>query len=172
MMQKNVTKMIYTALLTAISIIIPLYFGFLRVYIPPFSATIASHVPLFIAMLISPGVAVAVGIGSAIGFSLTATPFVITARAAMHTFVGGVGGYLVKKKVPFKYVILITAPIHALLEALVVIPFGFSFTNALIVVGIGTVVHHLVDGTISYALAKVLAKNVNLNFDNERKNLA
>ncbi|ERK30193.1 hypothetical protein [Clostridium intestinale] len=169
-MQRNVTKMIYAALLTAISIIIPLYFGFLRVYIPPFSATIASHVPLFIAMLISPGVAVTVGIGSALGFSFVSP--VIAARAAMHTVVGGVGGYLVKKKVPFKYVILITAPIHALLEALIVIPFGFSFTNALIVVGIGTVIHHLVDGTISYALVKVLAKNVNLNFDNESNNLA
>ena len=171
MMQRNVTKMIYAALLTAISIIIPLYFGFLRVLIPPFSATIASHVPLFIAMLISPGVAVAVGIGSAVGFSITASP-VIAARAAMHTVVGGVGGYLVKKKVPFKYVILITAPIHALLEALIVIPFGFSFTNALIVVGIGTFVHHFVDGTISFGLIKALSKNVNLNFDKETKKVA
>lgn len=84
MMQRNVTKMIYAALLTAISIIIPLYFGFLKVVIGPFTATIASHVPLFIAMIISPGVAIAVGVGSAIGFTITSPAFV-AARAAMHT---------------------------------------------------------------------------------------
>jgi niacin transporter len=171
MMQRNVTKMIYAALLTAISIIIPLYFGFLKVVIGPFTATIASHVPLFIAMVISPGVAIAVGVGSAIGFTITSPAFV-AARAAMHTVVGGVGGYLINKGVPFKYVVLITAPIHAILEALVVIPFGYNLSTALIVVGIGTFVHHFVDGTISFGLIKALSKNVNLNFDKETKKVA
>lgn len=67
---------------------------------------------------------------------------------------------------------LITAPIHAILEALVVIPFGYNLSTALIVVGIGTFVHHFVDGTISFGLIKALSKNVNLNFDKETKKVA
>lgn len=170
-MQKNVKKMIYAALLTAISIIIPVYFGFLKVMIGPFTATLASHVPLFIAMLISPGVAIAVGIGSALGFVIT-SPLVIAARAAMHTIVGGVGGVLIKKNVPLKYVILITAPIHGILEALAVIPFGFTVDKILIVVGVGTILHHFVDGTISLSLVKLLSKNVDFNLDKDNKELA
>ncbi|MDD7793287.1 ECF transporter S component [Clostridium sp. 'White wine YQ'] len=166
-MQSKIKNMIYAALLIAISIIIPLYFGFLKVVIGPFTATIASHVPLFIAMLISPAVALAVGLGSALGFFIT-SPLVIAARALMHTVVGGVGGYLVKRNVPFKYVILITAPIHGTLEALAVIPFGFTVYKVLIVVGVGTIIHHFVDGAISVALAKALSKSSVLNLDNKK----
>ncbi|MBL4932036.1 MULTISPECIES: ECF transporter S component [Clostridium] len=170
-MQSRIKNMIYAALLIAISIIIPLYFGFLKVIIGPFTATIASHVPLFIAMLISPPVAIAVGFGSAIGFFIT-SPLVIAARALMHTVVGGVGAYLVKKKVPFKYVILITAPIHGALEAIAVIPFGFTVFKVLVVVGVGSVIHHCVDGVISMALAKALSKGSVLNLDGKKENVA
>ena len=168
-MQNRIKKMIYTALLTALSIIIPLYFGFLKVIIPPFTATIASHVPLFIAMLISPLVAVAVGLGSAVGFFISGSPTFVVARAAMHIIIGGLGGYLIKKKMPLKYVVLLTAPIHGILEAIAVIPFGFTFYNALVVVGIGTILHHLVDGTIAFTLARALTKSRILHFDNEKE---
>lgn len=157
-MQKNITKMVYAALLTALSIIIPLYFGFLKVVIPPFSATIASHVPLFIAMFISPGVAIAVGIGSTIGFLMT-SPIYIAARAAIHILVGGVGAYLIKKNFSFKYVALATAPLHAIGESLIVLPFDFSAYQALVTVGIGTFIHHFVDAAIAFSLVKVLFKN-------------
>ena len=57
------------ALLTALALIIPIFFGsYLRIYIPPFSATLASHVPTMIAFLISPAVAIMVGLGSSLGF--------------------------------------------------------------------------------------------------------
>ncbi|HHY80897.1 MAG TPA: ECF transporter S component, partial [Thermoanaerobacter sp.] len=56
-------------LLAALSLIIPLAFGgVLGIVIPPFSATLASHVPVMLAMLISPATAVFVGVVSAIGF--------------------------------------------------------------------------------------------------------
>ena len=73
-------------MLTALAIVIPLTFGFFKVQLGPFSATLASHVPLFLAMLLGPGAAVMVGVGSTMGF-LVSTPLVVAARAFMHVFV-------------------------------------------------------------------------------------
>ena len=150
-------SLVYGALLTALAIAIPIAFGgVLGVYIPPFSATLASHVPLMIAMLVGPGVALAVGGGSAIGFMVKLGNPVIAARAAMHAPVGYVGGLLVKRGMAYHYVILVTAPLHAALEALIVIPFGFDLYRAGVVVGVGTFLHHLVDGFIALSVVSVL----------------
>ena len=89
--------LVISALLTALAILIPVAFGgYLRVYIPPFSATLASHVPSMLAMLISPWAAVMVGLGSAFGFLLMLGP-VIAARALIHVAFGVTGAYLIKK---------------------------------------------------------------------------
>lgn len=157
-MKNNVKKLTLAGLLTAFAIIIPIVFGsFLRIQIPPFSATLFSHVPMFLAMLIAPEVAVIVGIGSALGFLIT-SPAVIAARAFTHTFVGLGGALLIRRGVSFKKVIVLTAPIHAILEAIIVIPFGFTAVNALYVVGIGTVAHHFVDGIITVILVGALER--------------
>lgn len=157
-MKNNIRKLTLAGLLTAFAIIIPIVFGsFLKIQIPPFSATLASHVPMFFAMLIAPEVAVVVGIGSALGFLIT-SPAVIAARAFTHTFVGLAGALLIRRGVSFKKVIALTAPIHAILEALIVIPFGFTAVNALYVVGIGTVAHHFVDGFITVILVGALER--------------
>lgn len=165
-MKNNIRKLTVAGLLTALAIIIPIVFGpFLKIQIPPFSATLASHVPMFLAMLIAPEVAVVVGIGSALGFLITA-PAVIAARAFTHTFVGLAGALLIKKGISFKKVIVFTAPIHAILEALIVIPFGFTALNALYVVGIGTVVHHLVDGVITVILVGAIERALRIKLVN------
>jgi len=157
---KNVKELVFAALLTAFAIIIPIQFGFLKIYIPPFSATIASHVPMFLAMLISPMVAVIVGIGSGVGFLLSGMPAPIVFRALTHIIVGLVGARIVLKDKNFKKAILITGPIHGILEALVVIPFvGGDIYQILIVTGVGAFIHHYVDGTISYVLAEAVAKS-------------
>lgn len=155
--REKIRKMMYAAVLIAISIIIPTQFGFLKIVIGPFTATIASHVPMFLAMLIAPEVAIVVGLGSALGFFIT-SPLVIAARASMHVVVGYVGALIVKKDKNFKKAIAITAPIHGILEGLAVIPFGFSVYQFVVVVAVGTMIHHFVDGAISYALANALAK--------------
>ncbi|MEW6661809.1 MAG: ECF transporter S component [Bacillota bacterium] len=143
-------------LLTALSLIIPLVFGqSLRIIIPPFSATLASHVPLFLSMLISPGVAIMVGLASAFGFFITTDP-VIAARAFMHVFVGLAGAIMVKRGTPYYKALLAVLPLHAGLEALVVIPFGFDVYRWGVVVGVGTALHHLVDTAISLALVQTL----------------
>jgi len=148
----------FGALLVALSLVIPLAWGgFLMVAIPPFTATLASHVPLFLSMLVSPAVAAMVGFGSAIGFTLRLSP-VIGARAAMHIGVGYLGARLVRSGRPYWLALLIVLPVHAVLEALIVLPFGFSLYRAGVVVGVGTALHHLVDAGISLALVRILSQ--------------
>lgn len=159
---KNIKKLTYSGLLTALAIVIPLTFGFLKVQIGPFSATLASHVPVFIAMFLGPFAAVLVGVGSALGFLISA-PAVVAARAFMHTFVGLAGAVLLKRGVSFSKVVAITAPIHAILEAISVIPFGFTMYKVLMVVGVGTFLHHMVDGVIAFVLIKALSKSLRLD---------
>lgn len=154
---KDVRKLTYTALLTAWVIIIPIYFKGLQVVIPPFTATITAHVPIFLAMLLGPQAAVMVALGSALGFFISA-PIVVAARALMHVVVALVGAIMVKKGKSLKSALIVTAPIHALLEALVVIPFGYTMYKILIVVGVGTLLHHTVDAVISLVLVKSISK--------------
>jgi niacin transporter len=167
---KNVRKLTITALLTAFAIIIPLYFGFLKVILPGFTATAASHVPMFLAMLLGPEVAVAVGIGSTLGFFMT-SPTIVVARASMHIIVGLAGALLVKRGVSFTKVIAITAPIHGLLEALAIIPIigVAAATVSSPIVGIGTIIHHCVDGVIALALIKALGRSGRTIFEENRR---
>lgn len=152
-------KMVLTSLFIALSIIIPIQFGFLKVVLGPFTATLASHVPMFFSMLISPAAAIVVGIGSALGFVLSGLPIYVVARASMHIIVGAVGALAIRKGMEFKKVILITAPIHGLLEAISVIPFyGLNVYKILVVVALGTVIHHLADGAISLVLLRALSR--------------
>ena len=53
---------------------------------------------------------------------------------------------------------LITAPLHGILEALIVIPFGFNLYEMLVVVALGTIVHHAMDAAISFVLCNAMAK--------------
>lgn len=149
-------QLVFGALLTALALLIPLAFGgVLGVVIPPFSATLASHVPVMISMLLGPWVAILVGAGSALGFFVKLGP-VIAARAAMHAVFAGAGAVMVKKGMPFWQALLWTLPIHALSEALTVLAFGFSLEKAGVVVGLGTAAHHLVDSGIALGVVKAV----------------
>ena len=70
---------------------------------------------------------------------------------------------MLKKGMDFKKVVAITAPLHGLLEALAVIPFGFTIYKVLVVVGVGTILHHIADGAIAFTLIKALSKSVKLD---------
>lgn len=158
----DIRKLVITALLTAIAIIIP-YVVVFKVVVPPFTATLGSHVPMFISMYLGPMAAVMTGLGSALGFFM-AVDAIVGARALMHVFVALAGVALVRRGKSFTTVALLTAPIHGLLEVLVVLPFvPFNAYNLLIVTGVGTMLHHGVDGTISYGLLKVLDKSRTFN---------
>ena len=56
-----------TALLTALAIVIPMVMP-AKIIIPPASYTLASHVPIFLAMFISPLMTLIVILGSTFGF--------------------------------------------------------------------------------------------------------
>jgi niacin transporter len=147
------------AMLSAITLLITFVFaGFLMVSLPPFTATIMSHVPLFLAMLVSPLVAVMVGLVSALGFFIKLGA-VVGARALMHAIIGYIGAVLIKKGISFPKVLAIVMPFHAILEALVVVPFFvYSLEKIIIVVAIGTALHHIVDSVIAVFFAKVLKR--------------
>ncbi|QPW59000.1 ECF transporter S component [Clostridium botulinum] len=163
MYEKQCKKLTYGALLTALAIIIPVSFGVLRVQIGPFTATLGAHVPIFFSMLFGPYIASIVALGSALGFLIT-SPLVIAARALMHVLVGGIGAILIKKDINLKNVILITAPLHGILEAISVIPFGFTVYKILIVVGVGSMIHHIVDGIVFNVIIKGMEKTGITNF--------
>lgn len=148
-------ELVLTAVLIAFSLIIPLYFGYLKVTIPPYTATVASHVPVMLAIFVSPLSAILVGLGSTVGFWVTAGP-VIAARASSHIVFGGLGAWLFRRGVKPWQALLAMLPVHALIESLVVLPFGFSLYEGFIVVGIGTALHHLVDLAITLALLRPL----------------
>lgn len=154
----NTKKLTIAALLTSIAIVIP-FAVFFKVIVPPFSATLGSHVPMFISMLLGPKAAIMVGLGSALGFFLNLGP-AVGARAGMHVFVGVVGAKLIKKGMSFGKVSAITAPIHGLLEALIVIPFtGFEAYNVLLLTGVGTIFHHFADAFIAYLIINILQRS-------------
>ncbi len=166
-MDNKIKQMAYAGLLTALAIIIPIQFGFLKIYIPPFSATLAAHVPMMLSMLISPFVAIIVGIGSTIGFLVSGTPAPVVARAATHIVVGFIGAQVIIKNKNYVKAAAVTAPIHGLLEALVVIPFvGFDVYQLLVVTAVGSILHHCIDSVIAYVIVKAVAKARNKNIYN------
>jgi niacin transporter len=110
-----------------------------------------------LAMFINPLVAAAVGIGSTIGFFITLTP-VIAARASVHIVFGIMGALLYRRGAKPWQVFAFTAPVHAIGEAVAVIPFGFSLYDSLVLVGIGTLLHHIMDAAIALSLFVSLRK--------------
>ncbi len=151
-------RLVWTAMLTALAVVIPLVFSSigLVLVLGPFTATVASHVPVMLAMFLTPGSAFLVGLGSALSF-MAIHGMVVAARAAMHAFVAAGGAVLIGRGRSFAQVLLITLPIHGLLESLIVLPFGYSLYQALVVVGLGTAIHHAVDMVIALSIVKFIS---------------
>lgn len=169
-------SVVVAGLLCAIGIVVPMFMP--RVTLGPMSFTLASHVAIFIAMFISPGTAVAVSIGTTIGFFMTAPP-IIALRAASHIVFAYLGAiYLVKKPETLKKPLpllawgAILALIHGVSEVLIVTPVflggsmfseaqlanGF-FMSVVVLVGVGTVIHSMIDLGISLIIWKPLEKS-------------
>ena len=83
--RKKTQFMTMTALLTAIAILIPIIMPF-KIVIPPASYTLGSHIPIFIAMFLSPLMAAFVIIASSLGFLMAGYPMVIVLRALRTSF--------------------------------------------------------------------------------------
>ncbi|MEQ7315461.1 MULTISPECIES: hypothetical protein [Enterococcus] len=181
MKKKSVRSLTISALLIAMGVIIPMAMP--KIMIPPASFTLASHVPIFIAMFFSPGIAITVALGTTFGFFLT-TPVIIALRALSHLIFAVIGSWYLQKKPEivlkngqftlanwsfqsFNFVIGI---IHSIAEMLVVSVFFFVgnmpetyysegyFYTVFILMGIGGLIHSLVDYNIAYFVAGTLSK--------------
>ena len=148
--------MVVAALLVALAILIP-NFSFMLL-IPTFSATFASHVPIMIAMFVTPWVGLLVGAGSMLGFILKGVSLDIVMRAAMHMPVAVLGAYMVKKKCKIALTVGVTGIFHALAETIVITLFTRNFIAALWIVGVGTLIHHCIDFAIALVVIVPLRK--------------
>ncbi|MGC6767310.1 hypothetical protein ACYSNR_03925 [Enterococcus sp. LJL128] len=195
-MRKNsVRQLTISALLIAMGIIIPMVMP--RITIGPASFTLASHVPLFLAMFISPEAAVAVALGTGFGFFLSATP-IIALRALSHIVFAVIGSVYLKKHPEvalqskqfsllngrFQVFNLVIALIHSAVELVVITVFytmgnlpetyysdGYIY-SILLLMGIGGIIHSLVDFNIAYFLAGSLSKAFDIPvFTNAKKYL-
>lgn len=171
-----VQKLTVSALLIAISIVIPLFSPF-KIALEPASFTLASHVAIFIAMFISPGVAAAVAVGTTLGFFLSPFPIVVTLRAATHLVFALCGALYIKANpslwsspVKLRIFSFAVAVLHGACEVGVVTAFylggsmgdvyyqqGF-FRSVMLLVGVGSVIHSMVDFEIAALVSRVLSK--------------
>jgi len=165
------------ALLTAMGIVIPLISP-IKIVMEPASFTLASHVPIFLAIFISPMVTGMVCIGTTLGFLLGGFPLTVVLRSASHIIFALIGAFWLKKHpstlksfVSMQIFSLVLAFIHAFCEVIVVSFFyfgnqlseayyqnGFS-KSVFLLVGVGGIIHSIVDFNIAFFIYKVLCKN-------------
>jgi niacin transporter len=170
----NPSKMTAAALLIAVGICIPLFMP-VKFVMEPVSYTLASHVAIFIAMMIDPAIAAVVTVGTFLGF-FTTFPLVIALRAASHIVFAMTGAIYLKyhrgtlsSMASTQVFAFCIALIHAVCEVLVVCWFYFGgymdsyyeygFVNTVVIlIGAGSVVHSMIDFEISYVVYKALCK--------------
>lgn len=180
MRKNNLNSMLISALLCSIGIIIPIISP-LKIAMEPASFTLASHVAIFIAMFISPSTAVSVAVGTSVGFLMAGFPIVVVLRAASHIVFALVGSTYLKKHPntikSFKssqIYSFVIGLIHGLCEVLIVMPFYFGnsmgsgyyakgfLVSVILLVGVGTVIHSMIDFYLAQAIWKPVEKVVKL----------
>ena len=172
----TIYRLVLSALLVAVGIIIPMTFP--KVTLPLMSFTLASHVAIFLAIFLSPGAALIVSLGTTLGFFLSGLPLEVTLRALSHVVFAIVGALWLKKQPMLLHkkggtvaFCLVLNVIHGVMELIVISTLylgGFqrvvnNFSEAgymaiILLVGLGTVIHGSVDFIISYAVWQPLKK--------------
>lgn len=177
--QSNAFDLMLAGLLTAMAILIPIIMPF-KIIIGPASYTLASHVPIMMAMFHSPKLAVITTIGSSIGFLFAGFPIVVAFRALSHLIFVYLGSrYLMAHpntltQTSRRYLFSIAINLlHGLAEIVVVVIFtalGISgqtdnyYYTIFVLIGLGTFIHGLIDFEFTYQFTKLLARRANLNF--------
>ena len=158
--KKRIQEMTFAALLTAIAILIPSIMP-IKLIIPPASYTLGSHVPIFLAMFISPWVAAFVILASSLGYFMAGYPIVVVFRAFSHIIFGFLENH--KSSLLFNFVLGL---IHALGEVLACVIFysvtGEDFQKLFyvlfVLVGFGTIIHSMIDYVIALTIFKSIRK--------------
>ncbi len=176
----KLNSMLISALLCSIGIVIPIISP-IKITMEPASFTLASHVAIFIAMFISPLTAAFVALGTSVGFLMAGFPLVVVLRATSHIIFAFVGALYLKKfpntlnsiKHSQLYSFVIGL-IHALCEVAVVSVFYFGnnmssgyyakgfVVSVILLVGVGTTVHSMVDFYLAQAIWKPVTKAVKI----------
>lgn len=173
-MNKRTRETALAALLTAFSILIT--YSPVKLVLPAFTLTLASHVATLLAMFISPWVVLMTVIGSCIGFFMTIpapNSIIVMARAASHIIFALVGTKMIKDgKINIFLTVLVTGILHALAEGLAVyaltpfiLPDEAAAAAAAIAVG-GTFIHHIIDCAICAPIALALGRAKILHLPN------
>ena len=157
--KKRIQEMTFAALLTAIAILIPSIMP-IKLIIPPASYTLGSHVPIFLAMFISPWVAAFVILASSLGFLMAGYPIVIVFRAFSHIVFGLLGAFYLKKfpqtienhksSLIFNFVVIFYSVTGEDFQKLFYVLF--------VLVGFGTIVHSMIDYVIALTIFKSIRK--------------
>lgn len=177
----NTKAVVLSALLCSIGIIIPI-FSPIKIILEPASFTLGSHIAIFIAMFISPSTALFVTVGTTLGFLLGGFPITVVLRALSHVVFVSIGSIYLsknrnsinnnKKSIVYSFVIGL---IHAVSEVLIVIPFYFNsslsagyYDKGFIIsifglVGVGTLIHSMIDFSLSIYIWNILSKKVSKN---------
>ena len=163
-----------TALLLALAVMIPMLFP--KIVIPPASYTLASHVPIIIAMFISPMAAVAVSVGAALGFFVAGYHVTIVMRAASHLVFAALGAIWLDGKIAppsgRRLIVfsIILSVIHVACEISVLLPLYFGgqmdanvyesgfFYFIVLLIGGGGFIHSMIDFAIAGAIWQPLSK--------------
>ncbi|UUX33098.1 hypothetical protein [Fundicoccus culcitae] len=170
-----------TAALTAIGILIPMVMP-IRLVIGPASYTLGSHIPLFLAMFISPTTAILVTLGTTLGFFIGGFPIIIVLRALSHLVFVSIGAYYLNRDnvdlqpAPKRYLFsFVLNLIHGIGEVVVVFVFTAVGSQGLdanfwytlfVLVGIGTVIHGMIDFELAYYFARVLQGRTRIQLPN------
>lgn len=169
---KHMQVFVLASLLIAVGTIIPMLMP--KIIIGPMSFTLASHVAVMIAIFISPAVAIAVSLGTVLGFFMAGFPFVVVLRALTHVIWAYLGAQYAKKnpqifEKPLKTLQfnIVIALIHALGEMIIVMPFYYgngmdmqTFMYMIFgLVGLGTVIHSSIDFCLTLPVWKALTQS-------------
>ena len=166
-MNKNQTKTIATtAVLVALSFVMPYFMP--TITLPFTTFTLFSHVPVIIAMFISPYTAIMSCIGTTLAFFLK-SPTIVALRAASHVLFIVPGAFAIKKGLITKGASIaiggvLTGLVHSIAEIIVVAVFmalnhqAITIYYIIIEVGLITLFHHCVDYTFSLLVYKSCSK--------------
>ena len=167
--QKKIMTMVVAALLCAVGIVIPMFCP--KIVLEPASFTLASHVALFLAMFISLPVSIIVCLGTTVGFFFAGVPLVVVLRALSQIVFVALGAWflqhhknVVGRPIPSTLFSLTMGVIHGFCEMMVSSWFYFNggqtqqgyVVSILLLVGLGTVIHSMVD----YGIAVVVWRAV------------
>ena len=173
--QKRIQTMVIAALLCAVGIVIPMFCP--KIIIEPASFTLASHVPLFLAMFISLPVAAVVCLGTTLGFFLSGFPLVVVLRALSQIVFVALGAWflqhsknIVNRPLKSSLFSLVMGLIHGACETLVSTWFYFNgsetqqgyLMSVIVLVGVGTVIHSMVDYGIAVVVWRAVQKVVTI----------